>query len=236
MSSQFPKLILLPGMDGTGNLYTNFIKALPDVFETEVLRYPADHFLSYEQLVRVIEPVASSGEPFVLVAESFSTPLAILLAATKPPTLKGVVICAGFIKSPVRGWRRLLCSLLSPVMFHCALPESVTKYLLAGRNASPSLLLALRTAVSSVRPRVLSARLQAILTCDARAELEQVTVPMLYLQAKHDRLVEDSCFKEIQRIRPKTPVAVISGPHLLFQSEPQKTVDCVIQFVQKLVQ
>jgi pimeloyl-[acyl-carrier protein] methyl ester esterase len=99
MSSQFPKLILLPGMDGTGNLYTNFIKALPDVFETEVLRYPADHFLSYEQLVRVIEPVASSGEPFVLVAESFSTPLAILLAATKPPTLKGVVIC-GIYQEP----------------------------------------------------------------------------------------------------------------------------------------
>lgn len=230
MSSQFPKLILLPGMDGTGNLYTDFIDALPDVFETEVLRYPTDHFLTYEQLARFVGSVASDGEPFVLVAESFSTPLAIQLAATKPPALKGVVICAGFITSPVHGWLRPLYSLLSPVMFYGALPEFVAKYLLVGPNASRSLLVALRVAVSSVKPRVLSARLQAVLKCDSRAELEQVAVPILYLQAEYDRLVGESCFKEIQRIRPQAAVTVIAGPHLLMQSEPQKTADCVMEF------
>ncbi len=235
MSSQFPKLILLPGMDGTGNLYTNFIEALPDVFKTEVLRYPTDHFLSYEQLARFVGAGTSIAEPFVLVAESFSTPLAIQLAATKPPTLRGIVICAGFITSPVSGWLRPLCSLLSQIMFHSALPEFAAKYLLVGPNASRSLLVALRSAVSSVKPQVLSARLRAVLKCDARAELEQVAVPILYLQAEYDRLVGESCFKEIQRIRPKAAVTVIAGPHLLFQSEPQKTADCVMEFAQKLV-
>lgn len=121
-------------------------------------------------------------------------------------------------------------------MFHCALPEFVAKYLLVGPNASRSLLGALRTAVSSVKPKVLSARLRAVLTCDARAELEQVTVPILYLQAEQDRVVGKSCFKEIQRIRPKITVTVIEGPHLRFQSEPQRTADCVMEFIQKLMQ
>ena len=235
MGPKFPKLMLLPGMDGTGDLYINFIGALPDAFETEVLRYPTDRFLSYEQLALFVGSATSISEPFVLVAESFSTPLAIQLAATKPPTLKGVVICAGFITSPVRGWLRPLCSLLSPVMFHGALPEFVAKYLLVGPNASRSLLVALRTAISSVKPKVLSARLRAVLTCDARAELEQVAVPILYLQAQQDRLVGKSCLEEIRRIKPKTTATVITGPHLLFQCEPHRTAECVGEFIQKLV-
>ena len=92
MSSQIPKLILLPGMDGTGELFADFVKALPNL-EIEVMRYPTDRHLSYEQLVPIVRSGISASEPFVFVAESFSTPLAIKLAADNPSNLKGVVIC-----------------------------------------------------------------------------------------------------------------------------------------------
>ena len=77
MSIQLPKLILLPGMDGTRELYKNFANTLPPAFETEVLRYAADRFLSSEQLASFVEPATSIPEPFLLLTESFSTPIAI---------------------------------------------------------------------------------------------------------------------------------------------------------------
>jgi pimeloyl-[acyl-carrier protein] methyl ester esterase len=92
-------------MDGTGTLFREFVKALPEAFESEVVRYPSDRCLSYTQLAPFVRPAISISESFVIVAESFSTPLAIQCAATNPPNLKGPVICAGFATSPVPGWQ-----------------------------------------------------------------------------------------------------------------------------------
>jgi len=235
MGSRFPKLILLPGMDGTGVLFREFANALPDEFESEAVRYPTDRYLSYAQLTPFVTSATPLAEPFVLIAESFSTPLAIQYAATSPKNLKGLVICAGFVTSPARGWRRFICSLLSQILFSFALPKFAVRHLLVGPNAPPSLVDSVRTAIASVKPNVLSERLCAILACDVQAELGEVAIPILYLQAEQDRLVNVSCCKEIRQIKPQTAVAVIPGPHLLFQREPQRTADIVTEFIQQLV-
>ena len=89
-------------------------------------------------------------------------------------------------------------------------------------------------AISSVKPAVLSARLRSVLECDARAELEKIAVPILYLQAEQDRVVNTSCLEEIQRIKPEIAVSIFSGSHLLLQREPQNTADCVADSVRQL--
>ena len=228
------KLILLPGMDGTGELFADFIEALTDSFETKSVRYPTDVCLSYAELMTFVRSVTDASKPFVLIAESFSTPLAIQYAATNPPNLKGLVLCAGFASSPARGWLRYLGLFFSPFIFRVVLPRLAAKFLLVGPNASHALLAVVKAAISSVKPNVLSARLCTILDCDARTELTQVAVPILYLQANQDRLVPVSCFDEIRRIKPQTLVTKISGPHLLFQREPQQTAEVVTRFIQQL--
>jgi len=35
------RLVLLPGMDGTGELFADFVEALPDAFDGRVVRYHA---------------------------------------------------------------------------------------------------------------------------------------------------------------------------------------------------
>jgi pimeloyl-[acyl-carrier protein] methyl ester esterase len=234
MGLTFPKLILLPGMDGTGELFADFIRILQMEFEAEVLRYPPDRFLSYEQLMPQTRSVFPASKPFVLVAESFSTPLVIQLAATNPQNLKGIVLCAGFATSPLEGWLRRVGLILSPILFRARLPEFGARYWLVGPTASPMLLDAVRAAISSVKPNVLSARLGAALTCDVRADLKEVAVLILYLQAKQDRLVKASSFEEIRRVKPQTVVTAIQGPHLLFQREPQLTAEVVMEFVRQL--
>jgi pimeloyl-ACP methyl ester carboxylesterase len=235
MAESYTKLALLPGMDGTGDLFADFIHTLPKTFETRVVRYPRTRHLSYPQLLMLIQSATPPVEPFVLLAESASTPLAIQFAATNPPNLKALILCAGFATSPIRSWKRTLCSILAPALFRLPLPEFIVRRFLLGPNPSRPLLSGVRAAISSVSPSVLSARLRAILTCDARADLAQVTVPLLYLQAKHDRLVPESSLKEMRRIKLQMEVATIDGPHLLLQREPQQAAEIVKRFIRQVL-
>jgi surfactin synthase thioesterase subunit len=67
-----------------------------------------------------------------------------------------------------------------------------------------------------------------------REETRSVQVPIPYLQAKHDRLVKERCFEEIQRLKQDTVLASIPAPHFVLQREPQKAVDLIVNFVQGL--
>lgn len=226
------KLVLLPGLDGTGELFSEFVAALAGEFETEAVRYPAGQCLSYAELEDFVQAACPISGPFMLLAESFSTPLAIKYAASNPEHLEGLVLCAGFATSPVRGWRQLLGRLLAPLVFRVPLPNLAAMLWLVGPDAPPSLLAAVRSAVSSVQSKVLAARLRAVLGCDVRAELGQVAVPILYIQAKQDRLVRASCLEELRRIKPQMAVTVLEGPHLLLQREPRRAAEVVAAFAQ----
>lgn len=71
--------------------------------------------------------------PFVLLAESFSTPLAVKLAATNPSNLKGLIICAGFIKNPVTGWLLQMKAFIRPFFSYPA--ASLRARVFSGRSA-----------------------------------------------------------------------------------------------------
>ena len=234
VNGKLPQVVLLPGMDGTGELFADFIAAVSGEFETKVVRYSTDICQSYLELAGLIRAGAPADAPFVLVAESFSSPLAIYYAAMKPSNLKGLVLCAGFASTPVRGWKRLVVSILAPIAFRFMLPNFVCKLLLIGPDAPASLVAAVRSAVSSVRPDVLWVRLRTLLACDFRADLAQVDLPILYVQAEQDRLVDASCLREILRIKPETSVIAIPGPHLLLQKEPVQMAKIVAGFVANL--
>jgi hypothetical protein len=57
---------------------------------------------------------------------------------------------------------------------------------------------------------------------------------MLYLQARHDRLVKPRSLEEIRRLRPDIETATIDGPHLLLLREPQKAAVIVENFLKSL--
>jgi pimeloyl-[acyl-carrier protein] methyl ester esterase len=225
------KLLLLPGMDGTGALFSEFIAALPPTFEVVAVSYPTERYLPYSELEDIVRAACPISEPFVLIAESFSTPLALEYAATNPANLAGVVLCAGFATSPVRGWGKFLASLLAPVVFRLPMPNLAARRWLVGADAPPSLLAAARAAISSVQPGVLAARLRAVLACDVLGAVGQISVPVLYVRAEQDRLVGVSCSEELQRVKPQMAVAALAGPHLLLQRQPRRAAEAVVEFI-----
>jgi len=173
-------------------------------------------------------------EPFVLVAESYGAPLAVLIASLEPPNLKGIVLSAGFVTSPLRGWRRTLLWDLAPVLAHVSMPAFVARYFLVGQEAPPALVELVTGAVSWVTPKVLGARVREVLNMDVRAELAQVTVPVLYLQPTKDRLVDPGCAVEMQTVKPGRTVN-IDSPHLLLQCEAKAAGEAIAGFVEELV-
>jgi pimeloyl-[acyl-carrier protein] methyl ester esterase len=228
------KLVLLPGMDGTGALFKNLVEALPREFETTCVGYPIRQYVNYSALQQTVRSACPAAERFVLVAESYSTPLAIRLAATNPPNLAGVVLCAGFASSPIRGLRRFACFIAAPVLGRIRLPEFAVKRWLVGPDASSSLSTDVRAAIKTVYPGVLAARILEVLTCDVRAELANIEAPILYLQSKQDRLVGASSVREILHANPDVRVVQIDGPHLLLQREPEAAAEVVAGFVRSL--
>src|SRR5687767_5910188 len=92
-------LMLLPGMDGTGHLFAPFLEALGNEFNVKVVRYPGTEALNYAELEAVARAAMPDG-PFVLLGESFSGPIAISLAASGSPHLKGLVLCCTFARNP----------------------------------------------------------------------------------------------------------------------------------------
>jgi pimeloyl-[acyl-carrier protein] methyl ester esterase len=225
-------------MHGTGELFSEFIHALrdamPGIGTIESLNFPTDENHSYQQLLVTLQKSVPATEPFILLAESFSTPLAIQFAARQPQNLRGLILCTGFGSSPAKGWRRLAGLFLAPILFRLPLPGAAVSFWLAGPGAPPSLLHAVRAAISSVRPKVLSARLRAVLCCDVRHELSRIEVPILLLQASRDRLVPASSAEEMLLIRPDATLKTLEGPHLLLQREPHKAAAAVRDFIDPL--
>src|SRR3989442_15079698 len=113
-------------------------------------------------------------------------------------------------------------------------PRTVLEYLLLGQNAPPDLLQKLHHALHRVSPDVLSGRVQEVLDCDARDDLRRTTIPLLYLEATHDKLLSSSCKNEFSQLRPDTVLRSVPAPHLLLQREPQKAASIIMAFISSL--
>jgi pimeloyl-ACP methyl ester carboxylesterase len=227
-------MVLLPGLDGTGDLFVDFIAALPESWTATTVTFPTDRFLTYTDLRPLVGAAVPQSERFVLVAESFSAPLAVWYAATNPPNLAAVVICAGFVRNPLHGWSGAVKALVKPWLFKLKPPRTILAYFLLGQHAPSGLLQSLRHALQKVSPDVLSGRLQEVLDCDARDDLRRTTVPLLYLEATYDRLLSLSCKDEFSQLRPDTVLRSVPAPHLLLQREPQKAATVIMAFISSL--
>ena len=213
-----PRLLLLPGLDGTGALFEPFLDALPGAFDSAIVSYPPDATLDYDACAAVARAAAPTDGPWIAVGESYSGPVALQLAAEPPTGLAGVVLVASFVTSPA-GWAAgWLARLAAPVAFRLRPPRWALRWLLAGGDRA----LARRVgeAVATVRPEVLGARLRAVLAVDARAEAAACPVPVLYLRGTRDRLVPRRCGTEVAELAPQVRVADLNAPHLVLQSAP----------------
>jgi len=227
------KLLLLPGMDGTGDLFADFIGALPTWIVPCVLSYPRDEKLTYDELAPYVKSALPSDEPFVLLAESYSTHLAVRIAAECPTGLRAVVLCAGFVSPPRHDVLSSLVSVLAPLLFSFKMPERACRSFLVGRTAPEKLVDIVRSTVSRVSPGVLVHRFRSVLSCNSKHELSNVSVPLLYVAGTEDRLVTKISFEQIKGVKPAALFANVQAPHLILQSNPREAAAVIVEFLHK---
>jgi pimeloyl-[acyl-carrier protein] methyl ester esterase len=223
------EVLILPGLDGTGTLHDEFASELSRFgIGCRTISYPTSESLGYSQLAKFVRPQLPTDRPFVLLGESFSGPVAILIAASHPTGLVGLVLSTTFARAPASflGWLAGLTR-FAPVNP----PSSLISWSLLGRWSSPSLVQKVRAAIATVQPRVLRARTAEAMRVDVLGALAGIATPALVLRAKSDRVLLLSNQVELSRHLPNATQQDLEGPHLLLQTQPKACAEAVARFI-----
>lgn len=190
----------------------------------EALPYPRDEVLDYAALeARVRARLAETDAPTTLVAESFSGPIAIAIAASPPPNLKRVVLVATFDHAPAPTF---LAPLVRAAMFRRPPPAFFIRWKMLGKHASKEDVAAVQGAIRDVDATVLAGRLRSILKVDVRDKAKAIPLPVLSLRGSQDRLVS----RPLSLSNSSWHEEVIDGPHLLLQQRPGECAELIRHF------
>jgi pimeloyl-ACP methyl ester carboxylesterase len=126
-----------------------------------------------------------------------------------------------------------VASWFSRLFFSFQLPGPLVRYFLIGTDAPQELAEQFQQAIQAVAPDVLAGRLKSLVNVDVRDELRDCEKPILYLQARRDKLVSKKCLQEILLLKPNLENVTIDAPHLVLQREPERAVKAIEEFLQK---
>jgi pimeloyl-ACP methyl ester carboxylesterase len=232
-TSSPPTLILLPGLDGTGKLFSGFVRALGSDIDAQIISYPVDQPLGYAELETLVRAALPADRRFVVLGESFSGPIAIQIGANPPAGLAGVILCATFAKNPfpLFGWVQPLAAWF-PVK---SLPRWLRAPLMWGSSAAERAPAQLNRAMAAVSADVIRHRIAALLAVDASAALSRVRSPILVLQARHDLVIPRSATQWILETAPHAQLVEVDGPHLLLQTRAEECAAATIRFVRAAI-
>lgn len=219
---------MLPGMDGTGDLFAPIIARLGTKIVPIVVRYP-DEPLGYAALIAYARKALPTSGDFFLLGESFSGPVAVALAAERHPRLRGLILSASFIRNPLPFTAPLVPLVeLLPVTGE---PAALMTRALLGQFSTPALQSMIAASLGQMSAATIRARLRAIASVDMQRELKTVVVPILYLQASHDRVVLQSAGRLITSLRPGTTVVPVTAPHFLLQTAVDEAAQAIAAFI-----
>ncbi len=224
-------LVLLPGMDGTGDLFRDLIAAMGSRVPVEAGSYPTTQDLTTAQLERCAEDLLLRFDSVVLLGESFSGPIAISLAAKHGARVKGLVLCGTFARTPIP-MARLLQALVRFIPSVILGAPFIARCL--SRSLSSRLRLDFVAALAKVSPAVLRSRLSAVLAVDVTAELARITAPIMILTGTRDRVVPPRATELLRRIQPTARVVALEGPHWILQVRPGEAADAIVEFVSRI--
>src|SRR5436190_2108205 len=212
-------------MDGTAELFKSFVAAAPPAFPVRPLPLPNERPRSYGELSDWVL-TQLPPEPIALIAESFSGPLA-LLVADRCPRVTAVVLCASFVEAPLPG----VFAGMASVVWNRPLPLALLRMFLAGGDRI--LAEAVRRAVASVNANVIAARIGAVLRVNVTAELERFTRPLMFLSAEQDRIIPSRSVKRARALKPSAHFASVEAPHLVLQARPTESWHHIGPFLEK---
>jgi pimeloyl-ACP methyl ester carboxylesterase len=226
--------VLLPGFDGSGRLYAPLLAAGPRLLAPRVVAYPPDQVLGLDALTALARAALPARGPYLLVAESFSGPVAVRLAAERPPGLAGLVLAATFLRHPLQPLLHSVRAVVGARFFRLGLRPLTARLLMAGLDAPEALVAEVCAAVRAVLPEVAARRAADALAVDVREELARVDVPILFLAPSRDRLVHAGGVEDVLAVQPDAEVVRLDTPHMILQRAPHACLTAMEAFAQRV--
>jgi pimeloyl-ACP methyl ester carboxylesterase len=223
--------VLLPGFDGTGLLFEPLRAALPKDTTVSIISYPNQTPHSYQELVQLVVDALPEDTAYVLIAESFSGPVAIRVAATAPVPPCALVLCASFARCPVGLLLAAILRRVGGLLFRLRPPEWFVRRYLLGADAPSQLTQDLYRALASVSAPVLRSRLDLLLRVNVVPDLAALPVPVLYIRGSRDRLVGARSLRVIQGCSSNVEIETVNAPHLVLQREPERCVQLIRRYL-----
>ncbi len=231
MSTPVSKVLLLPGLDGTGRLFAPLQNALAEKLDTTAIAY-GDERVFEEYVETVGARLADAGT--ILIGESFSGPIALSLMARFPTRIRCAVLCATFAVSPLRS----LCSASGVVPTWAFRPGALRRTLIHyfGLNGElhHSIVPEIMEVARSVQGAITKSRLTLLSQVDMRPLLRSLQHPVMHLQASHDRVVGNHLSRQLVGGLPKVDSRIIRGPHMLAQTRPAECAAAILDFLDSL--
>lgn len=226
-------LVLLPGLDGTGLLFKPLVAALPAAITPIIVRYPGERHLSYQELLPIVLEALPRSDPFILLGESFSGPLAAMIAADRPKNMVGLILCASFVTKPWRFVGLAIPILSRGPIFNLYMPYKRIRARLGGYS-TPQRRALIEQMHKLVPPHVFASRVRMVFRVDAREALRSCEMPMLYLKAARDMVVPGRNLRVIQQIKPSIQVVTIGSSHMVLQRHPVEAAEAISAFASSL--
>lgn len=226
-------LVLLPGMHGTATLFEPLRRHLPLDRAVCTIEYSNDPTVDYAGLTSAVRQVIPAGDS-VILGESFAGPMAVELA-TSSANVRGLILASSFLRVPVAPLLTPVARSLGPAFLRRGLPTWAIRRYLLGNTAAPSLVASVVAEIQSIRPELLAARLDALMTVDVRTSFAALKVPKLLVAGEQDRLVPASFTDEAIRSRPDTDVLRFrDAPHLVLQTHASNAASALETFLRRL--
>jgi pimeloyl-[acyl-carrier protein] methyl ester esterase len=209
-------VLLLPGLHGSTRLFQVFVALAPSWARCRAVALPPEAPQGFDALADALLPSFRPFEGMVIVAESFSGPIAVRLTAGLGAKVALLVLCNPLtvpsFAAPVPLTARFLQSRL------CL--SSAAAYALAGGDRALG-----KAVIEEVRalPRpVLEQRLAVTFAACAADISAYAVAPLLCILGTKDRVVAATTTREALATIPRVIITEVSAPHMILQTHPSQ--------------
>ncbi len=234
MAKNALRIILLPGVYGTGLMFTPLVDAMPEEYDCRIISYPIDKVLSYSELTKYVAERIPQDKPFIILAESFSGPIALMLTELLGENLKALILVCTYVTNPHPWLAKFSKFVLKDHIVARTPSRFMARFMIAGFKMSDEMLDLAFSIQRRVSAKVFRYRLYEAMAVDVSGILKRLKMPILHMYAKNDRVIPRSAQRKIKHIRPDLNSVAIPGPHYLLQTKAEECLRSIKPFLKSL--
>ena len=210
------KVVLIPGMDGTGGLFSPLLDELPSDIETQIICLnELTNIAPTEQALEIATLIGN--DEVIILSESYSGFITYHLSLLPNINIKHIIFAASFLENPT--WLSRLNKALPLNLVRTGLiPSTFLSTLLFGQRNNTRLVGLFLSCLKSVSNSTLRLRISTVANLVRPKKL--MSIPCTYVQANKDYLVSNRSSDAFKELCVDLRIIRAGGGHFIVQSNP----------------